>query len=280
MSKLLQAELSRRLTSTIYIGELIILIVYNLFEIAGSRYGFEVDTAYFLFNKTALISICIAINVSLKLSQELDNRTINNKLFCGYNKSAFYKAENFIGIIEGILLFLVDTISVIIIGAVRKYELNLSFADFFVNFMITLIIISALSVITTVLSILINNRIFSILIVAGLTLLLLYGGEKTVHTLNQPERTSLFSTDGKIRDNPLYVKGAERTVHNIHLFVSPYAQSHYVPYLLHEEDDEKTDNSLILKNSPYHLEFIIADMLGGTLLYFMGSYLFKKRDLQ
>lgn len=38
---------------------------------------------YFLFNKTTLICIFISINVSLKLSQELDNRTINNKLFCG-----------------------------------------------------------------------------------------------------------------------------------------------------------------------------------------------------
>ena len=47
---------------------------------------FEVNIPYFLFNKTTLICIFISINVSLKLSQELDNRTINNKLFCGYNK--------------------------------------------------------------------------------------------------------------------------------------------------------------------------------------------------
>lgn len=65
------------------------------------------------------------------------------------------------------------------------------------------------------LSVLINNRIFSIFIVIGLTLLLLYGGKETVHTLNQPVQTTLFSIDGELRDNPLYAEGAERTIHNI-----------------------------------------------------------------
>ena len=125
-----------------------------------------------------------------------------------------------------------------------------------------------------------RNRIFSIFIVIGLTLLLLYGGKETVHTLNQPVQTTLFSIDGELRDNPLYAEGAERTIHNIHLFSSPYAQANYVPYLLHEEKQEKFDNSLILKNSPYHLEFLITDILGGIFLYLLGSYLFNKRNLQ
>lgn len=280
MNKLLCAELSRRLTSVIYIGEIIISLIYNFLEIAGSTYGFEVDISYFLFNKTTLICICIAINVSLKLSQELDNRTINNKLFCGYNKSTFYKVEIVVGIIEGVLLLLIDTISVIIIGIFQKYILTITYTAFFVNLIITLIIISSVAVISTILSILINNRIFSIFIVIGLTLLLLYGGKEIVHTLNQPAKTTLFSTNGEMRDNPLYVKGTERTIHNIHLFFSPYAQANYVPYLLHEEKVEKFDNSLILKNAPYHLEFIIPDVLGMIFIYSVGIYLFSKRNLQ
>ena len=74
MNKLLFAELLRRLTSVIYIGENIFFIIYNFMEIAGSTYGFEVDIPYFLFNKTSLICIFIAVNTSLKLSQELDNQ--------------------------------------------------------------------------------------------------------------------------------------------------------------------------------------------------------------
>lgn len=269
MNKLLRVELSRRLTSIIYIGEIILLLVYNFLEISGSTYGFEVNIPYFLFNKTTLICIFISINVSLKLSQELDNRTINNKLFCGYNKSTFYKTELLVGIIEGTLLLLADTISVILLGIFQNYELNISYIDLFINFIIALIIISTVAIISTILSVLINNRIFSIFIVIGLTLLLLYGGKETVHTLNQPVQTTLFSIDGELRDNPLYAEGAERTIHNIHLFSSPYAQANYVPYLLHEEKQEKFDNSLILKNSPYHLEFLITDILGGIFLYLL-----------
>ena len=280
MNKLLRVELSRRLTSIIYIGEIILLLVYNFLEISGSTYGFEVNIPYFLFNKTTLICIFISINVSLKLSQELDNRTINNKLFCGYNKSTFYKTELLVGIIEGTLLLLADTISVILLGIFQNYELNISYIDLFINFIIAHIIISTVAIISTILSVLINNRIFSIFIVIGLTLLLLYGGKETVHTLNQPVQTTLFSIDGELRDNPLYAEGAERTIHNIHLFSSPYAQANYVPYLLHEEKQEKFDNSLILKNSPYHLEFLITDILGGIFLYLLGSYLFNKRNLQ
>lgn len=280
MSKLLRAELTRRLTSIIYIGELIILLFYNCLEIAGSRYGFWVDIPYFLFNKTSMICIGIAVNVSLKVSQELDNRTINNKLFCGYNKSAFYKVEVLVGIIEGILLLFVDTISVMFIGIFQNYTFNISYMDFFVNFAITLMIISTVAVISTVLGILIVHRIFSIFIVLGLSVLLLYGGRETVHTLNQPAETTLFSIDGEVRENPLYVDGMERTAYNVHLLVSPYAQSCYVPYLLHEEKEEKYNNSLFLKQNPYHLEFIMLDALEGMLVYFVGLYLFRKRNLQ
>ena len=176
-------------------------------------------------------------------------------------------------------MLLADTISVILLGIFQNYELNISYIDLFINFIIVLIIISTVAIISTILSVLINNRIFSIFIVIVLTLLLLYGGKETVHTLNQPVQTTLFSIDGELRDNPLYAEGAERTIHNIHLFSSPYAQANYVPYLLHEEKQEKFDNSLILKNSPYHLEFLITDILGGIFLYLLGSYLFNKRNL-
>lgn len=169
MSKLLRAELLRRMVSAIYIAECIFLLVYNFLEIGGSVYGFEVNIPYFLFNKVSLISICIAINVSLKVSQELDNRTINNKIFCGYSKQTLYKTELVAGIIEGIVLALIDTVSVIVIGEIKQYAINKSYIDLLVNFMIVVLIVSTVAVISTVLTIIIKKRIFSILIVIGLT---------------------------------------------------------------------------------------------------------------
>ncbi|EGC74199.1 hypothetical protein HMPREF0490_02068 [Lachnospiraceae bacterium 6_1_37FAA] len=277
MSKLLRAELLRRMVSAIYIAECIFLLVYNFLEIGGSVYGFEVNIPYFLFNKVSLISICIAINVSLKVSQELDNRTINNKIFCGYSKQTLYKTELVAGIIEGIVLALIDTVSVIVIGEIKQYAINKSYIDLLVNFMIVVLIVSTVAVISTVLTIIIKKRIFSILIVIGLTCFFLYSGTETVKTLYQPKETTLFSTEA--RENPLYVEGMERTVHKAHLLFSPYAQANYTSYLLHEENNEKVNNSLILKNSPYHFEFIIIDILEGGILYFAGMYLFKKQNL-
>lgn len=279
MRKLLRAELLRRMVSAIYIVESIFLLVSNFLEIGGSIYGFEVNIPYFLFNKVPFICICIAINVSLKTSQELDNRTINNKVFCGYSKQTFYKTEIIAGVIEGIVLVLVDTISVIVIGMIKQYTINMSYIDLIVNFMVVVITVSTVAVASTVLSIIIKKRIFSILIVIGLTCFFLYSGTESVNTLYQPKETTLFSTDGEARENPLYVEGMERTVHKAHLLFSPYAQSSYATDLLHEENDEKMNNSLILKNSSYHFEFVIIDILEGGILFFAGMYLFKKQNL-
>lgn len=157
------------------------------------------------------------------------------------------------------------------------YAINKSYIDLIVNFMIVVIIVSTVAVISTVLTIIIKKRIFSILIVIGLTCFFLYSGTETVNTLYQPKETTLFSTVA--RENPLYVEGMERTVHKAHLLFSPYAQANYTSYLLHEENNEKMNNSLILKNSPYHFEFIIIDILEGGILCFVGMYLFKKQNL-
>lgn len=279
MRKLLRAELLRRMVSVTYFFECIFLLVYNFLEIRGSVYGFEVNIPYFLFNKVSFISICIAINVSLKMSQELDNRTIHNKIFCGYSKRTLYKTEIVAGIIEGIVLVLVDTVSVIVLGQMKQYALNKSYLDLIVNFVIVVIIVSTVAVISTVLTIHIKKRIFSILLIIGLTCFFLYSGTETVNTLYQPKETTLFSTEGEARENPLYVEGMDRTVHKAHLLLSPYAQSSYATYLLHEEKDEKMNNSFILKNSTYHFEFVLIDILEMGSFCLIGSYLFKKQKL-
>lgn len=280
MNKLLQAELSRRLTSAVFIAEIISLCIYNLIEIVYSSYGFSVDATYFLFGKTPIICILIAANTSLQLSQELDNRTINNKLFCGFSKSDFYKTELFIGITEGMILLLVDTISVILFGNIQKYDMDIFHVGFFINFMIVLIIVSTVAVISTVFSLLINHRIISVFLVIGMTLLFIYGGKETVRSLNQPAQTTLFSADGELHENPLYVEGSKRVAHNVHLLASPYAQSNYADYMLLEEKSEKHENSLIMKNVPYHIEFVISDVIESLLLYLVGFYVLNKRNLQ
>lgn len=280
MNRLLRTELVRRLTSILFLSEIVGLLLYNYIEIALTTYGFEVDITYFLFDKTAILCICTAANISLQLSQELDNRTVNNKLFCGFRKSTFYKSEVLVGMIEGMLLLLADTASLILFGKFQAYDMDLLHMRFFINLIITLAIISSVAVISTVLSMLINHRILSIFLVMGITLLLLYSGKETVRNLNQPAQTTLFSDDGNMHDNPLYIEGFQRAMHNAHLLASPYAQSYYTYQFLQEEQAEKADNSLILKKIPYHIEFVLFDAIECFLLFVMEFYLFHKRNLQ
>lgn len=279
MKRLLQAELIRRLTSVIYVGEIIFIIIYNLFGIIGSNYGFEVNISYFLFNNTAYIAIFTTVNVSLKLSQELEHRTINNKLFLGITKNDFFIAETFVGFLEGFILLLVDTISVIILGYAQGYFMDVSCSDILINFIIILLIIATISMISTILSLLIPNRVISVLIVLCLSLLLLHGGKETVRALNQPAETTLFSDDGKMHENPLYVSGGKRILHNTHLFLSPYAKAYYSSCLLSEDKELLTDNALFIKSPSFHLEFMISNVIEFILLYVIGLHFFKKKDL-
>ena len=68
MNRLLRTELVRRLTSILFLSEIVGLLLYNYIEIALTTYGFEVDITYFLFDKTAILCICTAANISLQLS--------------------------------------------------------------------------------------------------------------------------------------------------------------------------------------------------------------------
>ena len=133
--------------------------------------------------------------------------------------------------------------------------------------------------ITTILSILINYRLISVFIVMAITLLLLQAGRETVSSLIQPAQTTRFNTEGILEDNPLYIEGTERLAYNVHLFSSPYAQICYIDHLLTEKETMKFDNSFIMKNIPYHIEFIVSDAMWCLLFYFGGLYLFKKRNL-
>lgn len=280
MYKLLKAELSRRLTSLIFIGEIVFILIYNFQIIMRTTYGFEIDATYFLFDKSIVLCIFIATNICLQISQELDGRTINNKLFYGYSKSAFYKSEIVVGIIEGMILFLIDTLSIVILCTIENYETNLLNSHFVINFIIALVVFSTTAVISTVLSLLVNHRLISVFLVMTITLLLLRAGNETVGILNQPEQTTRFNAEGVLEDNPLYIEGTERIAHNTHLLISPYAQVCYISHLLHEEQTMKFDNSLIMKNTPYHIEFLLSNMIECLSLYFLGLYLFNKRNLQ
>lgn len=279
MYKLIKAELKRRLSSLIFIGTIVFILIYNFMTIMRTSYGFEVDVTNFLFKKSILLCIFLAVHITLQISQEIDGRTINNKLFYGYSKTDCYHVAIITAITEGVILVLVDIISIVAMCTIEGYKANPLNRQFIINYFIIIIIFITVAMITTILSFLINYRLISVFIVMAITLLLLQAGKETVSILIQPAQTTRFNTEGMLEDNPLYVEGTERLAHNAHLFSSPYAQICYVSHLLVEEQTMKLDNSFIMKNFPYHIEFILSDTMWCLLFYFGGIYLFKKRNL-
>lgn len=279
MYRLLKAELKRRLSSLIFVGGIVFILIYNFHTILGTGYGFDVDATYFLFSKNMILCVFLAVQITLQTSQELDGRTINNKFFLGYSKSDCFNAAITAAIVEGVILFLIDTLSVVIMCRIDGYTIGLLNVRFVVNLFIVLMIIATIAVITTVLTFLINYHKISIFIVMAITLLFLHIGSETVRTLLEPEQTTRFNMEGILQENPLYVGGTERLAHNAHLFSSPYAQICYTTHLLAEKQTMKLYNSFMLTNVPYHIEFLISDAVWCLLFYFGGLYLFKKRNL-
>lgn len=80
-------------------------------------------------------------------------------------------------------------------------------------------------------------------------------------------------------ENVLYVSGFERALANIHLLISPFAQVEYEDTMLNTPES-KEDYSLILKSFPYHIEFIIFNLLEFLLFYKVGIYIFSKQNLK
>lgn len=279
MKQLFHIEWKRRLTSAIYLGGMILMILYDLSGMAWTRYGYEVSISYFLFQTLPIICLCIAINTALVIGQELDHRTINNKLFCGYSKQDFYKVEVLAGLLEGAVMQLVDIAVVLALGIICRYSWDVSVLEFLANLVFAIILCGTVSILSTVLAIAIGHGVFSLLVVSGLTILFLYAGHETVQTLIQPPKATWFGTDGRERDNPLYVEGPLRTLHEAHLSASPYAQAYYMPYAIGEEEEDKRSTSLIFAGFPYHLEFAIFDLAEVVLLFYAGSWYFRKKDL-
>lgn len=280
VSHLLRAELSRRCMSILFIGELLYLAAHNLLQIIGSSYGFDMSVSYFLYDNTPTLCIFVSAISSVQISQELDGRTIDNKLLAGFDKRTFFKAEVICSVIQGILLLLTDTIFVILLSTVSGYPVDISLHTFCANLLVTLTAVSTVAVISAVFSCMLSHRLISICIVVGVALLLLYCGQNTVQALEQPSQTDIYNTEHIMQTNPLYISGDRRAAYKFHLAASPYAQAVYANSMQNETTADQISNSLFLREMPFHLDFIIVDLGEGLLLCMAGVRLFERKDLR
>lgn len=272
MNLLLKTELHKRCHSIIFILGITCLLIYNIFDLILTDYDFEVGWSFFLFQKTSLLLVVVAINASLTISQDICGKTVNNKILLGYNVIDIYNTQIIAGIVEALSLFLIDTASIIIFSLINNFTMDISISNFIINLIIIIISITVISIFLTTFAIFIPYRILSLFIIVGISLVLFQKGEDLSINLLQPAKTIFFNEheNEQALDNPLYVKGTKRNLYNLELLISPYAQVQYEKFILFESTEQKMNSSLILKQSTYHFEFIAIGITEILVLYFLG----------
>ena len=281
MNKLLLMELKRAIKSPVLWMGAIAVIAVNINAILFNGYGFKIYTSTFLLKNTSLICIILAVLIPLYLGRDFENRTINNKISAGYSRKEIFIVEIIVSTLCAIVLFLADLVSVFISSNIIRLEFSgkVNLAEFTIHAMITLLCIITVSTLYTMIVIIFHKQLICLGITVLLTLALLTIGEKSVSRLNQGT-TWIDPVTYETVENPLRIDGFVRTINNVHVLISPFAQAKLHPFILSESEAEKKDNSLIIKDFPYHIEFCLFNILEILLFYYIGIRIFKKQDLK
>ena len=280
MNKLLSTELKRAMKSPILWIGVIGVIALNIYGILLNSYGFDIYTTTFIFKNAARICIILAILIPLHMGQDFEVRTVNNKITAGYTRKQIYLAEIFVGAICSMILCIIDNVSVFVCSTIAglKFSDGITYSAFIFNEVIGLVCIITISSLFTMIVMLAHKQLISIGITVILTLSLLTIGGNTVSNLGQ-EEYRLDTQSNEMIENVLYISGSERAVANTHLLISPFAQVEYEDAMLHNPES-KEGYSLVLKSFPYHIEFIIFNLLELLLFCKVGIRIFKKQDLK
>ena len=280
MNKLLSTELKRAMKSPILWVGMNIIIALDIYGILLNSYGFNVYITTFIFENAARICIILAILIPLHIGQDFEVRTVNNKITAGYTRKQIYLAEIFVSTICSMILYIIDIVSVFVCSTIAglKFSDGITYSAFLFNELIGLVCIITISALFTMIVMLARKQLISIGITVILTLSLLTVGGNTVSNLGQPEYI-IDTQSNEMVENVLYNSGFERTLANAHLLISPFAQIEYEETMLFEPES-KAEYSLILKSLPYHIEFIIFNLLELLLFCKVAIHIFKRQDLK
>lgn len=280
MKTLFILELKRALKSPFFWLSLLVPIGINANHLLFSDCGFTIYTTSYLFVNAPIICMILAILVPLHIGHDFETRTINNKITAGCTKKDIFLAEAGVGAVLATILLLTACLAVVAFSSIKHHTVD---PDFTVTRVLVNTLISWLGLVTvttffTMLTMLAHRQLISIAMALLLTLGLLTAGSNTVSHLRE-EPTRLDPVTYENIDNILYIDGFKRQVTNAVLLISPFAQAEYEQYR-YWEPYNKSDNSLVMKNAPYHFEFCIVNLMEILLLCGIGIRLFRKQDLK
>lgn len=284
MSRLIIAEIKRYLSSVYYLIILIGLFLIHVIGIEGwlpfISWGNE-----FLDNINA-ICIVLSFFISLSICDEFHNNTIQNKIFLGYKKSQIYIAETVACAAYGCTLVLFDSLFYLLGNLLWRQEIKYSTSYLTMNTLIFMLTIGCVSVLTCSLSFLIRKRLITQLLLVFIAIFLIENGRSTVGRLTDYESSFVEAneeTDPAARDLienfSEELSETQRFELNMKITLSPYAQCHFASYITTERPEDKTRQSFALKKSPYHVDFIIADIINSIFIIFVSMNIIKKQNI-
>lgn len=282
MNKLLSMELKRAAKSPILWLGVITVIAVNVYGILLNGYGFKIYTTTFLLENSSLICIILAVLIPLYLGRDFENRTINNKISAGYTRKEIYIVELIVSSLCATILIIADISSVFVSSnfAGLEFSNKVKIIEFAFHAVIAFVCIVTVSNLYTMIVMISHKQIISLGITVILALALLTLGGKSVSCLNQSSDWTDPLTHETV-ENPLRIDGFARTANNIHVLISPFAQAEFHSNMLTESElGTKEENSLILKDFPYHIEFCLFNILEMLLFYNIGIRVFRKQDLK
>ncbi len=284
MQKLLLAETKRFLISPYY---LIILVALFLIQIIGLQGWLPYLSwgAKFLDN-TVILCIALSLFLSLYICDEFVHRTIQNKLILGYSKSNLFMAETIACGIGGSTLILCDTLFYLLGCILRQEKLCFSFSFLFFNTLIFMVVIGCISIFISGFSLIVRKRIFVQVFLVCLSFFLIERGRQTVGPLTRYESVFAENESENAPDSidfmenyAAYATGSARQVLNFKVTLSPYTQCHFATYVTTEKPETKPDNSLFFKNYPYHIDFILMDIILSIVIISLGVFLFERQSI-
>lgn len=224
--------------------------------------------------------MALAVLIPLYLGGDFENRTINNKISAGYTRKEIYIVGLIVSSICAIVLFIADITSVFISSNIAGLEFSskVNITEFAFHAAIAFVCIITVSNLYTMVVMISHKQLISLGIAVILTLALLTLGGNSVSRLIQSS-TWTDPVTHETEENPLRIEGFARTVNNIHVLISPFAQAEFHSHML-SELGTKEETSLIFKDFPYHIEFCLFNILEILFFYKIGFYIFRKQDLK
>lgn len=287
MSKLIYAELKRYLISPYFLGSVFILILLNSIQTTDwipilNNLFFWGDE--FMYNNS-ILAILLSLVIAAYIYDDFFTRTLYTKLILGYKKFQIFIAETLsCGIVSGLLVALGSAIYVIK-RILHKEHFDISINSIIINTVIFMSSLACVAIIICSFSLLMKKNIFTLVILVCLTVFFLQHGTEDISLLTFAESTLAIqdeneTDEGKdLIESSLRVSDKVRNQLNFHVMLSPYAQCNYSAYLTLEQPEDKPQLSFLFKENPYHIDFLLSNIILSTLLMLVGASVFNQRDM-